>query len=245
MCCHDDSHCDNYACNTTSFSCYMSCLDSNLNDDDSRCSSLGALHCDRGWCYADMADGERWCNEHSDCVSNYCDLSKGICSSGDNSCISDNDCNGLKCMVEQGYYCVTTCQQEGVDTDALCASGYVCQDGSCVPNLLDNGASCTGNGNCESGNCQNGVCCASGACCSSAEDCLQDLLCRTPSCSEDHQCVYTPIPCAQEDTELGDTCTGSSRCDGYGSCVAISTCEGGQGTEEYVCDQGSVAQVCI
>ena len=68
--------------------------------------------------------------------------------------------------------------------------------------------------------------------------------CIDGTCSDDNRCVFADIPCGLPDEETGDTCTGNFLCDGYGSCVEISDCEGDSGIDEFTCSEGSVAQVC-
>jgi putative endonuclease len=81
------------------------------------------------------------------------------------------------------------------------------------PELGENGAACSVNEDCLSGNCQNNICCTDGqTCCSSdshcdADECQDncqklDNYCDTTT---DHYCKYTESSC---------NCTGSCKCDG-------------------------------
>jgi hypothetical protein len=54
--------------------------------------------------------------------------------------------------------------------DAECAKDAFCWQGNCLPDQ-PNGESCTAAGACQSGNCQNGVCCSEGDCCESDAQC--------------------------------------------------------------------------
>ncbi len=243
-CCIRDGDCGRYACDATSFSCLTSCADMDGADSDARCSAAADNHCDNGWCYDDLANGEVWCDEDSDCRSDHCDLLKGICCEGDACCVSDDDCGGMACLVDDGYVCAPSCAEGGEDSDALCAAGFACVDGGCVSGTLRNGDACETDLECASGHCDNGYCCASGECCASAEDCTADRLCDTASCLGSKQCRYYPLACASFDLTEGETCTGDQRCDGNGGCVALSACEGGYIGDTFECAPGSVTYDC-
>ncbi len=242
-CCLSDEPCGRYACNLETRMCRTACrIDS--SDNDSACSSLGDYHCDSGWCYEDLANGEKWCDENSDCFAGHCDLITAICCEGGRCCDSDDLCDGTRCLIGAGNFCPTTCAPEGFDDDTLCQPFYYCQDGVCLSGVLENGEECDTNESCISGRCNNGYCCDAGECCSTASDCVSDTLCNVGSCLGNKQCIYYAYPCASYDLDGDETCTGYSRCDGVGNCVAISECPGGYIGNSFACDNGIVASVC-
>lgn len=242
-CCAEDADCGRYACSTTSWSCLTTCAVDG-EDDEARCSEAADYHCDNGWCYDDLANGERWCDEPNDCLSGYCDMDSAICCTSGRCCEVDDDCNGARCLTEDGFICADTCTVAGVDDDTLCAAGFACQDGRCVSGALQNGDSCDNNTQCASGHCDNGYCCATGECCATVADCTADSLCNTASCLGNKQCAYYPLACASRDLSNGETCSGEFRCDGHGGCVAVSGCEGGYVGDTFECGEGVVAYVC-
>ena len=243
QCCVSDASCGRYACNEETRMCNTVCRFDD-EDVDEACSSLGSYHCDSGWCYDDLADGARWCDEDGDCASGYCDPGTSLCCAEGDCCQDDDDCDGTRCQVEQGAYCPETCAPDGMDDDTLCRPYYLCDDGVCVPGILENGEACDDNEMCLSGWCANGYCCDEGECCVAASDCTKDLLCNVSSCDGNHQCVYYAHACGAHDIDGGETCIEENRCDGYGNCVAVSECEGGFTGEVFVCDSGTVAIDC-
>ncbi len=244
-CCTADDDCGRYACDTTAWSCLTHCRDADEADDDGRCTSAGDYHCDNGWCYEDLTNGEQWCDESSDCLSDHCDDANAMCCADGRCCDGDAACGGARCLVDEGYFCVETCTVGGVDMDNLCAVGYACQDGTCVSGALQNGAACTADGLCASGHCDNGYCCAEGECCATVADCTAESLCNRAACSGAKQCVYYPLACASYDLGDGEICTGENRCDGHGGCVPISGCEGGYIGESFGCSDGAVFYNCL
>lgn len=135
-----------------------------------------------------------YCYNNAQCASGYCN-NYYCCSSG--TCCSDNP-NVVSCPTGQ-----------------TCGSNYQCVS---ITNLA-NGASCTANSQCTSGNCQNGMCCASGnVCCSTQSQCTSAGYLR---CNEAHYCeAYTENGgyCIS-----GDTCT-SRNCKNYVCCEAGKNC---------------------
>lgn len=245
-CCSTDEQCGYYACAEETYTCLTSCRNDFMEDDDLLCSAAGDYHCDNGWCYEDFADGKKWCNEDSDCLSGHCDLNNSICCSGTYCCVSDSQCDdGFACNMEGGNYCFETCNPEGFDEDALCKDGFNCTSGTCTAGAFANGESCESAEQCQSGYCNNGYCCAEGECCSTAADCLSDRLCNTPSCLGNKQCTYYPHTCGAADLLVGETCAGPNRCDGFGNCDEVSGCEGGYLGDGYGCVEGSVILLCL
>ncbi len=242
-CCTSDATCERYGCNAETNMCFSNCRIDNSDNDDA-CSSLGDYHCDMGWCYDDLTDGGRWCDESSDCLSGHCDETRSQCCAEGDCCDSDDECDRMRCLIDDGNYCPQSCAPSGIDDDTLCQSGYLCEEGDCVPAALSDGEACESDETCASLHCENGHCCADGECCETADDCLSDSLCNIPTCQANHQCIYYPIPCGAVDIEGEETCMGEDLCDGFGNCVPVSDCENGFIGSSIICEQGAVATVC-
>jgi Cys-rich repeat protein len=111
----------------------------------------------------------------------------------------------------------------GCDTDSnccaevccngmCCASGQVCQNGTCVT-CTANGGTCSGSSDCCSSNCSNGFCCASG------QVGLSNGSCATP-------CTGPISLGCQPDVSGAQYCSGGG-CTGTG-CRTDSDCPAGQ-----------------
>lgn len=243
QCCVSDETCGRYSCNGETRQCNTRC-GSAEEDDETGCSSLGNYHCDNGWCYDDLVNGAKWCDEDADCLSGHCDKGSAMCCAQGECCNDDDDCDGTRCQVNVGNNCPDTCALEGVDDDTLCRENYLCRDGVCLSGALEDGEACAENDACASGRCENGYCCDEGECCASAEDCSGDSLCNVASCQANAQCIYYSLSCGAHDIDGAEICVGDNRCDGYGNCVAVAECEGGFVGDDFVCDAGTVAVDC-
>ncbi len=216
-CCQTVSDCDDSLC--TNRAC---------TDSECRYNLTGF------WCGAeddadgDLCRGDNRCNGYGDCISaDLCDT--GYAGNGEFNCDETT-------VVETCYTaCVNITQ---------CNDGFRCEGGECRAGTLANGAVCAADGECRSGNCGDGFCCPEGECCQEVSDC-DDTLCNDRACGTNFQCDYSDaIPCGYEDTD-GDTCTGDSRCDGHGGCMAVDPCVGPYASNGvFSCDVGRVSETC-
>jgi hypothetical protein len=108
-----------------------------------------------------------------------------------------------------GTTCLTTC---GGDTDCI-AGDYCSAAGACLATQA-NGATCTGNSQCTSAHCVDGVCCGS-ACTGTCQSC--SVAGSVGMC--------TNVPASSTDP---GTCSGTNACNGAGVCLGASgaTCTG-------------------
>ncbi|MFH0955212.1 MAG: hypothetical protein V1777_03855 [Candidatus Micrarchaeota archaeon] len=181
------------------------------------------------------------CGESSHCNNGICCKNPYTC------CTSDAQCtpSGKVCGTE--YHCILTngtscwygeecasgnCNFECCEAGHLCCrfnsdcpSGQACygQYHYCMsapeepPSLKTNGSSCSSSSECESGNCQNGICCSSGyTCCTSAGNCGSDQ-----TCGNNYHCETTSSSGAENTSDKlpnGEGCLEDSRCQS-GYCV--------------------------
>ena len=159
------------------------------------------------------------------------------------TCDTNGNCrapDGISCApyVCNGGRCYTAC-----GSDASCASGNTCVQGSCGPK--PNGAFCSAGPECRSGQCAQGVCCATacaGSCFSCAVAGAMGLCTAVPtgqpdpaavcadqgaaSCGTDGKCqsgtcrkYQQGIACGSTSCPMpGSTFTAGGTCDGAGSC---------------------------
>ena len=141
--------------------------------------------------------------------------------------------NGYQCTAD-GSACRTSCT-----SDSHCVSSRICMGGACVP-LLADGTVCTGNPQCQSGYCGNGICCAPGGqCCTAASQCNDSNLCTDDLCTG-FVCAHANNnkPCAAASC-AGATYSAAKTCSG-GSCSAggaTTNCDLGQSCMVYECSQ--------
>ena len=144
----------------------------------------------------------------------------GLCD-GAGACKPNSTCAaGFLCAAG---ICATSCTG-----DAQCAAGFACApNGSCKRAA---GQACGGQGECASGNCVDGVCCASASC----TDCL--------SCNvTGHEGACFPVSASTADGACVATCVGSQLsglCDGTGTCRLAAACPGG-----YLCNNSTQCAV--
>jgi hypothetical protein len=230
-CCNLDTHCEPYTCTmATDWQCNFSC-DVGDGDDDTLCTPLGDFHCDNGFCNEDLFNGEGYCDEDSDCLSNHCDLLSAICCNAGSCCQDDEDCNGFICDTD--YNCIGDCSPFAIEDDALCAAGYHCDGSACLPDIINGGSGCDEDSDCESDHCtpSTGVCCtdAPGDCCNSPAQCEDGNDCTTNYCSGTFHCNFVP-KADNEPCSNGDFCDGMERCqsgictDGPDPCSGSTFC---------------------
>ncbi len=158
--------------------------------------------------------------------SSVCD-GKGSCPMG-----AAKTCAPYACDANKNA-CRTTCT-----SSADCAPPNLCSGGTCG-NFLGLGRPCTSGGQCASGNCVDGVCCAASACGS----CLACNVAASPG-------TCTAIPAGSADPRMmcavaaATTCGTDGKCDGNGACrkypagtvCAAGACAGSVATPPSTCD---------
>ncbi len=272
--CIDGSVCQNSKCVFLGLAAGESC------EQDEACQSghcQNGFCCTHGDCCSEASDCplslciNRGCSVDKRCVYNYTGLGCGSEDKTDGeTCQGIERCNGAgDCLplascndayawnpsANPPFSCDTNLATETCYTacanSTRCNAGYECNGSQCLYIGISNGAACTGDGQCNSGNCNNGICCPLGEeCCSTIADCSQSQ-CNTVYCSSSFACIYQPTSCGLEDTldEPGDnsgTCIGNERCDGYGNCVEVEKCEGAYAPRGgYSCAEDAVETVCF
>jgi hypothetical protein len=237
-CCDDNAQCFPYDCDIGGdWNCGFTC-DEGFGDDDTLCTPLGDFHCDNAQCYEDLFNGEAYCDEDTDCLSNHCDLVSGVCCDSGPCCQDDIDCGGFICDTD--YNCVTDCSPLAIEDDGLCAADYHCDGSSCLPDIINGGSGCDEDSDCVSGHCtpSTGVCCTDvpGDCCNSPSQCEDGNDCTTNYCSGTFHCNFVPKadnePCFD-----GDFCNGPERCQS-GICVdSPDPCDGDTFCMDVGCDE--------
>lgn len=158
-------------------------------DEDTDC---GSGYCDNGFC----CSGGTCCNQAADCPSVdgigatcddavTCQGSRGEIACENFSCVTyngvadDSACGVTTEADDCGAYASIYCTGETNQTPPHCATSCVLDtecddgahcDGACTPDLAD-GASCDEDSDCESEQCESGVCCRGEHCCLRASDC--------------------------------------------------------------------------
>ncbi|MEK7705827.1 MAG: putative metal-binding motif-containing protein [Myxococcota bacterium] len=108
------------------------------------------------------------CNGDGDCASGQCECGDAQCSY---TLCSANDCD---CTFSDGWTCWGNIELGYDDVDNTCGGNYCGGFGGCYVALLPDGAGCGSGGQCQSGNCVDGVCCNT-ACDSACQACVSSL----------------------------------------------------------------------
>jgi hypothetical protein len=154
------------------------------------------------------------------------------------SAATTSSCNEYQCDTTNKV-CKTTCT-----ADADCATSYFCINNLCTKKPLGN--TCAAAGECNSGFCQQGVCCAS-ACTGTCMSC--SLTGSLGTCSQIPAGV-APTVAAQCATTNPSTCGTNGLCDGKGACqlfasgtvCSAETCSGSTHTPARTCDGAGVCK---
>jgi hypothetical protein len=151
--------------------------------------------------------------------------------SSDGRCVppTARSCAPFTCA---GAHCATSCA-----SNADCAGGAICENRSC--GRRPTGQLCSLDGDCSSGNCEQGVCCASactGACFSCALPGSAGVCVAVPAGGADPS--GTCRDQGQASCQNDGSCNGSGGCRRYASGVvcAPATCTAGQATAARTCD---------
>jgi hypothetical protein len=144
------------------------------------------------------------CDTNSQCCSGYCANGEKC------TCPPAPACNSI-CPCPSGQTCVngSCCSNDQVcGSTCGCPSGQVCQNGQCVTPCTASGGTCSGNSDCCSVTCCNGVCCPSGQACVQGQ-CVSPCPVGTVPCGT----VCCSDCCANEGTGIcGTTCSPGTCC---------------------------------
>lgn len=161
------------------------------------------------------------CNTNYDCQSQHCQNNM-CCQSGYTCCVQDSNCpSGYECESDsqKGYICTLSTQPSYCGDDS-CGSGETCS--SCPYDCGEcNGEGCLSDSMCESGNCENEICCSSGkTCCSSDSHCLTGY-----DCGSSYYCVQSETTSYSngQSCSLDSECS-SGNCYNYVCCTSGKTC---------------------
>ena len=196
--CDPDAHCDEGRCRGD-------LLDGAACGEDSDCASG---HCGNGFC---CRAGD-CCGVAGDCPPAYlaepsCDRPSACQGSRlDPTCDGDHRCRSTQadddsacapntlsdaCGAFADLFCTGAQQQADPPCPVGCAADDDCDpdahcDGTCQPDLPD-GRVCDEDGDCASGHCGNGFCCAAGDCCAVGLDC-PGRYAQAPTCDQPSSC---------------------------------------------------------
>jgi hypothetical protein len=125
----------------------------------------------------------------------------------------------------------------GCKVDTECAAGSYCRAGICTT-LADNGATCSRDDECESGNCVDGLCCDTG-CSGQCEAC--NVPGKRGTCSPaTGKPVGTRAACAGEGSLCGGACDGTDRLGctypGFGTLCVEPSCANDRATVAAFCN---------
>lgn len=215
-CCKYDYHCPaGDACGTSYY-----CIDVVKKSNGQSCSLNS--DCESGNCkYSTCCEaGKSCCTTTSNCQSGYTCGSNYYCvqtikKTNGQSCSSSSDCESGNC---QNNLCCSS-GQTCCSSNSHCPTPYVCGTSYyCIQiTKKTNGQSCSSSSDCESGNCQNYICCTSGkTCCSSSSNCPSGY-----ECGLNYYCVQ---PAKKSN---GEYCGSNTDCTS-GNCKSNTCCEAGK-----------------
>jgi len=207
--CTSDDDCEDPTpyCNISNGTC-VECMETGHCDDDNECTTDS---CNANLCNNDDVANETSCTDGT-CCSGTCDTTTGntdyatdcrsepICVGNSWEYVAANEtelCGGSECMQCESGVCDYL-------NDSRCSSGEICDDGTCVEEVLINCTSdddCSGNTPyCDTsiGNC---VECESASDCNDHNDCTEDL-CLSGGCTNsDKEDGTTCSPCSTSECE--------------------------------------------
>jgi hypothetical protein len=248
--CHDE--CDSGSCVDgvcCSSACNGTCQACNVPGKAGTCSPVPAgmrpanpAQCTRddiATCGSDgTCDGNGACRRYPDGTS----CSKGTCDAA--TIVGAKVCKAGKCDVGPNTICAPFgCKADTVQcidkctTDAECAKGQTCKNGSCGKKNL--GAQCGAAGECDSGVCADGVCCnttCGGACVSCNQlSKMGECTATTKDLPDPHK-VCKDMGAASCGTS--GSCDGSGGCSKYGPTTTCrdAKCEGANQVPASSCD---------
>ena len=171
-----------------------------------------------------MCNGQGGCAKHASGTS--CGL--GLCEGG-RSLTGASECDGDGVCVKgtpldcAPFICEAGACKQSCTTDAHCIAPNVCRNGSCGP--MGDGQTCTGNEQCASKNCVDGVCCNT-ACTGKCQFCA----------SPGSRGKCTPVRSGARDPRGAAGVTDPAKVcldQGPGSCGTDGTCDGSGGCGRY------------
>jgi hypothetical protein len=131
-----------------------------IDDDCDGMADEPPTDCNSGRCY-DLGDGTYEATASGSCMD-------AMCAGGSDTLCGLYTCEDGGAM---GTRCARSCSDMGADVDTFCIATAHCDVAACLDDLPD-GQVCDEHGDCESGNCTNGFCCAfGGTCCATTSDC--------------------------------------------------------------------------
>ncbi len=151
VCCLDHTDCDGSICleefDPQPYSCVDDCSPAGT-EDDTLCADEENwhYHCEGDLCLQDLKSGQSGCDEHSDCESDHCTPSTGVCC---DSTGGDELCCNAAAQCDDGETCTTDvcdatyhCQHppksdgESCADELWCDGEEKCYDGVCEPPTL-------------------------------------------------------------------------------------------------------------
>ncbi len=159
----------------------------------------------------DGAGGCRKYGNNTQCAAGSCAGDQVV---GGFACNGAGQCKPGATKICAPFSCSTTsgmCYPQCTN-DSQCVSGHKCVDGSCGPKM--NGAACSGDGECASKHCSDGVCC-NVACNGACNSC--NLNQREGTCWPIDRGVPDPRGRCKDDGAA--TCGTNGTCDGLGACA--------------------------
>ncbi len=151
------------------------------------------------------------------------------------SCNGTGSCPAAVTSACNPYLCGATACQTSCSVDTNCMNGYYCAAGLCKVKLVQ-GAACTANNQCGTGQCVDGYCC-DGACGDQCEACnvAGHLGSCTPVSGPPHG---ARAACATDGTACGGSCDGTnaSACSYSTASCRAASCSAGTATLAASCD---------
>ena len=252
--CDADSHCDGV--------CNLDLGDGDVCNEDSDCMSG---HCANGSC----CQFGTCCQAADDCPASFsaaahcvspasCQGNRTVAVCEGNQCGSvvledDSGCTVDTVALTCGNYADMNCAggpdqpapacSPGCDADEQCDPGTHCDD-VCIVDLAD-GEPCDEDGDCDSGHCGNGFCCAKGDCCDTLVDCPPQYT-VVPVCTAVAECQGQRLDatcnasvCASEAVQDDSACADGMLADGCGAYPAVF-CTGSMDQSAPSCAQWCV-----
>lgn len=240
-----------YTNDTTKEPCVVYFSDTQADNgcsSNSECPS-GQVCLERTFLCSTPSEVGEYCDENADCQAGSCNTTTNTCADSSNTCTSSSTCGTGEACISGSCTPTNSCSNDSQCTD----TAQSCINGSCQ-NLNISGGACDTENDCVIQlTCQNGTCvpplvqCSTNSQCTSGEVCINGNCSTSNVCNNDSQCFDAGQSCISGSCQ--NVGISGSQCDSDPDCSGSLTCQSGVCTAPVTsCSsnaQCSGSEICI